>query len=227
MKLPALFSLFGASRSVQLASLAVAGGLGLGCESTDASDNPRPVATAKPHPAFPTPNTQEMRSDPEPSQVRADPPPPPKPRDKKDWDASCMIQRACSPEPKEIPFCDANAPQKPWSEAAAEGDALLGKAIAVSGTLGLSLTNKTGAGKCAPGVCCHKLDMQIVLVSEPGGSLPLRGLTCSGDDSTLCCRVPAEGQAVIATGKLEKAGGASKWQLAGAKLCLIDTTPRH
>jgi len=229
MKLPALFPRLRSPRSAKLARLAMAAGLCLGCESTGAADAPRPVASVRLHPAFSTPKTLEMRADPEPSAARLDAPrPQPKPRDKKDWQANCKIQRACTPEPKDIPTCEAHVPQRPWVDVISEGDAVLGKAVEVSGTLGLSLIKKTGPAKCAPGACCHALEMQLVLVGEPSGSLPLLGLTCSGDDSTLCCSVPAEGQAVVARGRLEKGtGGGGKWQLREPTLCLIDNTPRH
>jgi hypothetical protein len=211
----------------RFAPLGAAWVLCLGCESSGRSDAPRPVATVKAHPAFALPKTPEMLPDPEPSAVHADAPAPKK-RDKKDWQASCMIQRACVPETKEMPTCEANVLQRPWVDVVSEGDALLGKEVVVSGTLGLSLIKKTGSGACAPGACCHTLEMQIVLVGEPSGSLPLRGLTCSGDDSALCCSVPAEGQAVVARGHLQKGpGGVSKWQLSEPALCLIDNTPRH
>jgi hypothetical protein len=160
----------------------------------------------------------------------SDPPPakPAKSKDKKDWQANCKIQRPCVPEAKDLPSCEANVTQRPWVDVVSEGDAVLGKEVEVSGTLGLSLLKKTGSGECAPGACCHTLDMQLVLVGEPNGSLPLRGLTCSGDDSVLCCSVPADGQAVVARGRLRKPGaGTKQWQLEDPTLCLIDNTPRH
>ena len=200
----------------------------IGCESKGASDTPRPVSKVKEHPAFALPKTPDMLPDAEASALRADPPPPkPKPRDKKDWQANCKIQRACVPETQQLPICDRQVPQRPWIDVVTEGDVLLDKEVAVSGTLGLSLIKKTGSGACAPGACCHTLDMQIVLVGEPTGSLLLHGLTCSGDDSTLCCSVPAEGQAVVARGRLQKARIGSKWQLSDPTLCAIDNTPRH
>jgi hypothetical protein len=212
----------------KVASLGVACVLCFGCESSGAADMPKPATTVKAHPAFAVRSTPEMRAEPEPSAARRGDTPPPKQREKKDWQASCRIQRACAPETKAIPTCDAQVPQRPWVDAVTEGNALLGKEVAVSGTLGLSLIKKTGSGTCAPGACCHTLDMQIVLVGEPTGSLPLRGLTCSGDDSALCCSVPAEGQAVVAKGRLQKAAGSgSQWQLSEPSLCLIDNTPKH
>jgi len=174
------------------------------------------------------PKTAEMLPDPEPAAVRADVTPPAKPRAKQDWQANCRIQKKCLPEPQAIPACDANVPQRPWVDVVSEGEALLGKEVAVSGTIGLSLLKKTGSGACPPGACCHTLEMQIVLVGEPAGSLPLNGLVCSGDDSALCCSVPAEGESVVARGRLQKgAPGVSKWRLNDPQLCLIDNTPRH
>lgn len=203
----------------------------LACESNGASVAPHPAVSSKMHPAFSVPKTPEMLPDPEPSALRADTPTPAKPaksRDKKDWQANCKIQKACVPEAKEIPTCNPHVTQRPWVDVVTEGDAVIGKEVDASGTLGLSLIKKTGSGECAPGACCHTLDMQIVLVGEPTGSLLLRGLTCSGDDSALCCSVPAEGQSVVAHGRLRKIDtGVSRWQLEDPSLCLIDNTPRH
>lgn len=229
MKLPALFARPRSRRWARLAPLAAAYVLCLGCESKGATDTPRPASTIKAHPAFALPKTDEMRADPQPSAVRVnDAPPPGKSRDKRDWQANCKIQKACSPEARELPTCETHVLQRPWVDVVSEGDVVLGKEVEVSGTLGLSLIKKTGSGTCAPGACCHTLEMQLVLVGEPVGSLPLRGLTCSGDDSALCCSVPADGQAVVARGRLQKAtAGGSKWQLNDATLCLIDNTRRH
>jgi len=229
MKLSALFALLHSPRWAKAVSVGTIGVLCFGCESSAASKEPRPAASVKAHPTFAMPKTPDMLPAPEPSTGRIDDAPRPKPRDKKDWQANCMIQRACVPETKPLPTCDAQVPQRPWVDVVSEGDALLGKEVEVSGTLGLSLIKKTGSGACTPGACCHKLEMQIVLVGEPAGSLPLRGLTCSGDDSTLCCSVPADGQAVVAHGRLQKAaaGGVSKWQLSDPTLCVVDNTPRH
>ena len=203
----------------------------LACESTSVPAPPHPAGSVKVHPAFTVPKTAEMLPDPDPPTLRAQhqaPTAPTKSRDKKDWQANCKIQQACAPEAKDIPTCDAHVSQRPWIDVVTEGDAVAGKEVEVSGTLGLSLIKKTGSGECASGACCHTLDMQIVLVGEPTGSLPLRGLTCSGDDSTLCCSVPADGQTVVARGRLRKlSAGVSKWQLEDSTLCLVDNTPRH
>jgi len=226
MKLLAALARARSRRWAAFACLSAAPLLCLGCESAGATDAARPTSKVKVHPEFPVPKTPEMAADPEPSVRRVDDVPKPKPREKKDWQANCMIQRAC--ETGAIPTCDPQVPQRPWVDVVTQGEALVGKEVFVSGTLGLSLRKKTGSGTCTPGVCCHTLDMQIVLVGEPAGSLPLRGLTCAGDDSALCCSVPAEGQAVVARGHLQKGpASGSKWQLSEPSLCLIDNTPRH
>ena len=227
-----LLALFGPPRSphwATLACLTAASALCSGCESKGASEAaPRPASSVQSHPPIPLPKTPEMLPEPAASARPRNDPPKPKSRDKKDWQASCMIQKPCTPETQELPACDAGALQRPWVDVVTEGDAVLGKEVMVGGTLGLSLIKKTGSGSCAPGACCHTLEMQIVLVGEPEGSLPLRGLTCAGDDSTLCCSVPAEGQAVVATGRLQRLGtGGKKWQLNEPKLCVIDNTPNH
>src|SRR6185369_2431912 len=231
MKLPALCAAARSPGWATLANLCAAHALCLGCESNGPSAAARPAASIKAHPAFSVPKTAEMLPDVDSPALRANAPPPAKPAKsggKKDWQANCKIQRPCVPETKNLPTCDAQVAQRPWVDVVSEGDAVLGKEVELSGTLGLSLIKKTGSGECAPGACCHTLDMQLVLVGEPTGSLALRGLTCSGDDSTLCCSVPADGQAVVARGRLRKLGvGASKWQLDDPTLCVIDNSPRH
>jgi len=226
MTYPALFALPRAPRWARFTGLGAACLLSLGCESHGASEPARPKV--KEHPAFAIPKTPEMMAEPAPSERRVAEAPTPPPRDKKDWAANCKIQKGCSPEPKILPACDADLMQRPWVDVVSQADVFLGKEVAASGTIGLSLIKKTGAGACKPGTCCHTLEMQIVLVGEPAGSLPLIGLTCSGDDSTMCCAVPADGQAVVARGTLKKApGGPGKWQLEKPDLCLIDNSPKH
>lgn len=231
MKLPALCAALRSPCSALLACSLASCALCFGCDSSGVSAAPPRAASVKTHPAFNVPKTPEMFADVDSAKVRAPEPIPNKPaksRDKKDWQANCKIQKPCLPQSKELPTCDAQTAQRPWVDVVTEGDQVVGKEVEVSGTLGLSLLKKTGSGECAPGACCHSLEMQIVLVGEPAGSLPLRGLTCSGDDSTLCCSVPADGQSVVARGTLQKVtSGVSKWQLNEPTLCLIDNTPRH
>jgi len=201
-----------------------------GCESSSgASVAPRPAASVKAHPAFSVPKTAEMLADSDSAAVPPQQPMPSKPgksRDKKDWAQNCKIQRPCAPQAKELPTCDAQQTERPWIDVVTEGDAVVGKEVEVSGTLGLTLLKKSGPAECAAGACCHALDMQIVLVGEPTGSLPLRGLTCSGDDSILCCSVPTEGQSVLARGRLRRLS-ANQWQLDDPSLCVVDHTRRH
>jgi len=174
------------------------------------------------------PKTPEMLPEPAPSERHVEDAPKAPPRDKKDWAANCKIQKGCSPEPKLLATCDASVSQRPWVDVVTQADVFLGKEVSASGTVGLTLIKKTGSGACTPGTCCHTLEMQIVLVGEPAGSLPLVGLTCSGDDSAMCCAVPADGQAVVARGILKKAPGApGKWQLEKPELCQIDNSPNH
>jgi hypothetical protein len=43
------------------------------------------------------------------------------------------------------------------------------------------------------------------------------GASCKGDDSRLCCDLPAYGQFVIVVGRLKRTGG--WWSLADATIC--------
>lgn len=99
--------------------------------------------------------------------------------------------------------------------------------IDVSGPLGLApAAPSANSGPCARGVCCHTLRLRLALDGTPL-SLPLQGFGCSGDDSKLCCAVPAEGQTVIAHGRLVKTKLSSgpPWQLEGVSLCVPESAP--
>src|SRR6478736_1191842 len=231
MKLPALCAAPCWLSWTRLALLGTACALCLGCESNSNAAKPQPAASVKAHPAFAVPRTPEMLSDTDSPALRADDTRPAsvaKALDKTDWRENCKIRRPCVPQAKALPTCDAQVARRPWVDLVTEGSKVIGKEVEVSGTLGLTLLKKTGSDECAPSACCHSLEMQIVLAGEPTGSLVLRGLTCSGDDSTLCCSVPAEGQSVVARGRLQPVNaGASKWQLNGPTLCVLDNTPSH
>ncbi len=143
----------------------------------------------------------------------------------KTWNAACQVHRACA-EPPPLPDCKSTVIAHEWGELEYNADKAAGQIIEVEGPLAMSPTHPAGNQKCAPGVCCHTLDMNIVLDGRPN-ALALPGFTCHGDDSSLCCKVAAEGQLVTAKGKLQKAppGSPLKWQLTQATFCAVHSPP--
>ncbi len=143
----------------------------------------------------------------------------------KTWNATCQVHRKCA-EPPPLPDCKSTVIAHEWGELEYDADKAAGQIIEVEGPLALSPVHPAGKQKCAPGVCCHTLDMNIVLDGRPN-ALALPGFTCHGDDSSLCCKVPANGQMVTAKGKLQKAppGSPLKWQLTQATFCTVHAAP--
>jgi hypothetical protein len=135
------------------------------------------------------------------------------------WNNACQVNRKCSKQPAVIPTCAPGLTAAEWGQLEYDADKHLGQQISTQGSLGVTSIRPAGTQKCAPGVCCHSLAMNLVLDGRPN-AVGLSGQTCSGDDSALCCTLTA-GQIVIATGKVEKAPAASglKYQLSGATFC--------
>ncbi len=202
-------------------------GLGLtlvACESSSAA--PEPKRAARVHPVFPVPPSPEMIAqsmvgiaDRDAGTAPVAPP--------KNWDASCQVNRSCATKEQAVPTCESGRVAGRWSDAQIIGDSLEGKTIDVKGQVGLTPAQNTGNAnkKCAPNSCCHALRMDITIDGEPL-ALPLVGFSCSGDDSKLCCTVPADGQQVIAHGRLKKSSKSGyKWQLEDATLCVPAPPP--
>jgi hypothetical protein len=145
---------------------------------------------------------------------------------KKDWSPRCLASRGCPTKTAAIPSCVPGTKVPGWSETFNDANKLVGKTIEVSGSLGLTGSNPVGKA-CAPNECCHTLRFGMLLESAPEALL-LPGLSCTGDDSELCCSVPAESQKVVARGTLQHATGAGivKWQLGSASLCTPMSTPQ-
>ncbi|MET0792707.1 MAG: hypothetical protein ABW061_14395 [Polyangiaceae bacterium] len=199
------------------------GPLLLACE-TSSAPAPAPTRSAWVHPEFPVRPSPEMiaqsnigmEAEARRAAAVAEPPPP------KNWNASCLMHRACPFKEQAVPTCETGKGAARWSELQLQADSLLGKTVDVKGGLGLAPIQGTSnqTTKCAADSCCHALRMAITIDGDPI-ALPLVGLSCAGDDSKLCCSVPANGQTVIAHGRLAKAPGKglSKWQLEDVTLC--------
>ncbi len=137
------------------------------------------------------------------------------------WNSSCQVHRKCAKAPTAIPDCEAGVIAEEWGQLQYNADKHVGQMVAVQGPLALTPARPPGSQKCAPGACCHALMMNIVLDGRPE-AVALPGNTCTGDDSAMCCSMPANGQTVIARGKVQRASAASglKFQLLNATFCI-------
>jgi hypothetical protein len=136
------------------------------------------------------------------------------------WKATCQVHRKCAKEPAAIPNCEPGIVAEEWGQLEYTADKHVGQMVVVEGPLALTPASPPGAAKCAPGECCHALHMNVVLDGRPD-AVALPGFTCRGDDSAMCCDVPANGQVVNVRGKVQKAppGSGLKFQLANASFC--------
>lgn len=113
---------------------------------------------------------------------------------------NCQVHRACEPF----------APLKPCAaglepiEASAFGAFVpraLGERVSVRGPLGLSLSHSGFVACNQQFRCCSPTTIDVFVGRVPDG-VRLEGLRCNGDESRLCCPVPAFGQVVVATGRI-------------------------
>lgn len=136
------------------------------------------------------------------------------------WNAQCAIHRPCAAT-RVIPHCDAGAAATSWSELGARA-ARTGSTVAVLGRLVATGNSLQTAQWCPPGVCCHRVELPIVLAGPPN-ELELARLACRGDESRSCCDALADGRMVVATGRLEPGVGPMAsdrpWQLQDVTLC--------
>ena len=135
---------------------------------------------------------------------------------------NCLIRHACS-KVRALPSCHSVVATEIDALLAGRLEAQLGAELVVRGELGISLGLTTLRG-CLGNVCCNEGRASIRLGRVPN-RIELEGLGCTGDESRLCCNVPAFGQVVIARGRLQNATSETarldgvRWQLAQVSLC--------
>jgi hypothetical protein len=148
------------------------------------------------------------------------------------WAPSCAIHSGCAQPTLALPACAANLAAEPWSKVRAEAGRLAGKVVTVSGPLTLGRLAR-GRGwkpddrphngvlvrvRCKEGECCRQ-DPRPVELADGRDGLQLPSLECRGDDSRVCCPVPAFGQTVVATGTLKQVWS-GRWTLVNPRLCV-------
>ena len=137
----------------------------------------------------------------------------------KSWPASYGIHRACTLPVHGIPKCPAGATGEPWSRLVADAPRLVGQTISVRDRLVIGTWTT-----CAPPTRGFICDWEFTargsfVLGEGDPPLSLLGHDdCVGDDSRLCCSMPAAGQTVVVTGTLNRT---NEWFMKGA-ICEID-----
>jgi hypothetical protein len=156
--------------------------------------------------------------------------------DPKAWKSKCRIHEPCPPAVSKLPACAGDVDTKPVTEILASTATFASRVVSVRGVLGVGKVAPFRdfglmfpLAKCSPETaCCKAVEAPIVIgvglkASAGQQTLGLRGLSCSGDESRMCCDAPAFGQTVVATGRLERvppeAGPPNTWQLADVALC--------
>jgi hypothetical protein len=148
------------------------------------------------------------------------------------WAPSCGIHSGCPQPTPALPACAARTAAVPWSKLEAGAKLLGGKVVTVSGPLtlgtivrgrGFRAADKQPSGAlisvpCRAGECCRHLPRPVEIGGGRDG-LKLQSLECRGDDSRVCCPVPAFGQTVVATGTLAQLRS-GRWMLTGPQLCV-------
>ncbi len=133
---------------------------------------------------------------------------PPRPRQKQ-----CVKDIGC-PAIAAPPRCDAGKVLTP-QEALANRSALLGKTVSITGTLAHGPMGCTEM-ECAEDQCCNTCwaDVQFVIPrSGQDGGIALDGVSCTGDDTGVCCSVPL-GKALTVVGVLKNDQGRTRLEVA-------------
>jgi hypothetical protein len=126
------------------------------------------------------------------------------------WPEACLIHRACDDVPPPIDPCDGKSAAPPsWAELEPRAPSLVGTTVSVRGAL---LVGPRDMYSCPTGSpCCSVARARRIALDawdrDGEDLLVLGNLRCVGDDSRLCCKVPAYGQLVRAIGALKTAPG--------------------
>jgi hypothetical protein len=129
----------------------------------------------------------------------------------KSWPASYAIYRRCALAVQTISKCPAGTTGEPWSNLAPRAWALLGQRITVRDRMVVG----TWTTRSRPGI-----GQGSIVLGDGDPPLSLRdGYDCEGDESRLCCDLPAFGQTVVATGTLWRN---NEWLLRDLTICEID-----
>lgn len=144
------------------------------------------------------------------------------------WPSHCRAHQDC-PLFAALPRCSADLHVMEAGELGASPPTRVGERLAVRGEL------VVGDGPGNLGLCTRRCCwgyMTPVFVGRPPRAILLADVQCKGDESRVCCDVPAFGQSVVAVGVLQEARFDAtpygvKWALGGYRvasswLCVED-----
>jgi hypothetical protein len=149
------------------------------------------------------------------------------------WEDKCQIHQPCTVVAAQLPRCTDGSEAKDWSEV--DASKLGGQPVSVRGPLvgsrriDESDRARIPAGITLPSEACGGpvTAYAPIVIGAPHQELALESLGCRGDDSRLCCNVPAYGQTVVATGRLvDEQGLLGRYELHDAKLCVEEKPSR-
>jgi hypothetical protein len=142
------------------------------------------------------------------------------------YSASCLVHRGCDMGPAPVPACPTDMEATDWSAFRDSAPAHVGELVHVRGAVAVG-PMVWPAGHCgarADGIgCCSFGNGPVVLGSAP--ALSLDSLFCAGDESLVCCNGPADGETLIASGRLKKresgepASRLSDYELSSVTFC--------
>ena len=134
---------------------------------------------------------------------------------------------------RKLPPCEGdNDPWRPVADILARAKSLSGGIVRVRGALGVGAVvpgpsvggMNVDRPSCDPAVSCCGHLWARVLVGGADGALAIESMSCSGDESRVCCNAPAYGQSVIASGVLvrEQQGQTTVgWRLVNVTVCEV------
>jgi hypothetical protein len=145
-------------------------------------------------------------------------------------DIHCQIHQPCEHVPARLPRCPDGYEAKDWSQI--EPWKLDGQTVTVRGPLVASRRLQSGGFAAILGIpvpsgpCGAQVAQAPIVIGGLYQELAIESLWCRGDESRLCCDAPAQGQTVIATGRLvDREGLRGRYELHDAKLCVEGQGP--
>ena len=118
---------------------------------------------------------------------------------------TCIARTGCPAAKQPIETCAGRMAARPFGEIFAGAKGLVGKEVIVAASLAKGPTRCTRMF-CGEGSCCNRCSANAVLVDDPDAPKKVTGtialndpaaanrFACPGDDSAVCCSVPADGQ---------------------------------
>jgi hypothetical protein len=136
-------------------------------------------------------------------------------------DLSCQVHRGCDTRTQRLPICAPDQKTaKPWADLQAGPTWLVNTVIRTRGHLLINRNTFSTFVGCQPGACCNRHSTSLELGPGPD-PLRLKGHGCVGDESRQCCDLPAYGQEVVVSGRLQWSKMISAWEIQADSICEV------